>query len=100
MITAYISTLAFVVILFLTLRDIRIFHRTNIYAYRKGALRGLIAGFIALIGLMLSINPDISPTIGLLLTFIAVMINKKEAREDIFTHNETTLQRFLGAGNK
>lgn len=98
MIAGYIAALGFGVILFLTLRDIRIFHRTRILSYRRGALRGLLASTVALLGLMLASNPMLNPNIGLLLTFIAVMLNKKEeAREDVFIHGESTLERLLGA---
>jgi len=94
-ISVLISALAFTVILFLTLRDIRIFRTTGIVSYRKGALRGLFASSIALLGLMVSENPN-TQDMGLLLAFIAVFLNKKGVREDIFTHNETASQRLFG----
>jgi len=95
-ISVLVSALAFIVILFLTLRDIRIFRATGIVSYRKGALRGLFASSIALFGLMLTENPN-TQDMGLLLALIAVFLNKKGVRVDIFTHNETATQRFFGA---
>lgn len=47
----YIALFGFVSIIFLTLRDIRIYHRTKLESYRKGALRGMVAGALAWIGL-------------------------------------------------
>ncbi|MHC1572822.1 MAG: hypothetical protein ACXQTM_03400 [Methanosarcinales archaeon] len=91
-----VSVFAFTVILFLTLRDICIFRATRVVSYRRGALRGLFASSIALFGLMLTESPD-SQDMGLLLSFIAVFLNKKGVREDVFTHNETAFQRFIGA---
>ncbi len=91
-----VTALAFTVILFLTLRDIRIFRTTGIVSYRRGAVRGLFVSSIALLGLMVAENPD-TQNVGLLLSFIAVFLNKKGVREDVFTHNETASQRFFGA---
>ena len=36
-----IAMLAYFVVLFLTLRDVRIFRRTGYRSYRKGAMKGL-----------------------------------------------------------
>ncbi len=88
----YIAIAAYIVILFLTLRDIRIYRRTGFLSYRKGAIKGLIASSIALIGAILTMN---RPEAGLLIVFLGLYFNSKGVREKVFS-NATTLERFTG----
>ena len=95
MIYEYIAAFGFGVIIFLTLRDIRIYHRTRIEAYRKGALRGMIAGALALVGMgVTAANPE-NPSIGLTIILVAVYINGKGRREDVFG-DAPLISRVLG----
>lgn len=84
--------MAYLVVLFLTLRDIRIFRRTRIMSYRKGALKGIISSFVMLIGIILTI---IKPELGLLVVFVGLYINRKGQREIVF-RQANTLDRLLG----
>ncbi len=88
----YIAAFGFAAILFLTLRDIRIFHRTKIESYRKGALRGMIAGALAWIGMIVTLG---NPSIGLTIVLVAVYLNGKGKREDVFG-NTPLIKRVLG----
>ncbi len=88
----YIAAFGFVVIIFLTLRDIRIYHRTRIESYRKGALRGMIAGALALVGMGVTAA---NPSIGLTIVLVAVYINGKGRREDVFG-DAPLIKRVLG----
>ncbi|WP_410508145.1 hypothetical protein RSJ42_15365 [Methanosarcina hadiensis] len=87
-----IAMLAYIVVLFLTIRDIRIFKRTGYISYRKGALKGLAASSLVLIG---AISIEVKPEIGLLIVLLGLSINRKGTREPVFT-NAGTLDRFLG----
>ena len=87
-----IAMFAYFVVLFLTLRDIRIFKRTGYRSYRKGALRGLAASSLILIG---AIAVEAKPHLGLLIVLIGLFINRKGIRERVFT-SAGTLDRFLG----
>ncbi|MBN2110279.1 MAG: hypothetical protein JW705_04235 [Methanosarcinaceae archaeon] len=88
----YISMLAYFVILLLTLRDIRIFRRTGIDSYRKGALKGIAASTVTLFGVL--ITPG-NPEPGLFIVFIGLFINRKGVREKVF--NEAgTIDRLFG----
>jgi len=87
-----IAMLAYFVVLFLTLRDVRIFKRTGYRSYRKGALRGLAASSLVLMG---AITVGAKPDLGLLIVLIGLFINRKGVRERVFT-NAGTLDRFLG----
>ncbi len=96
----YIAAFGFFSIIFLTLRDIRIFRRTKVESYRKGALRGMLAGALALVGLNVTV---VNPSVGLTITLVAVYINGKGKREDVFGDaplmkrvlGETTVQRNI-----
>ncbi len=87
-----IAMLAYFVVLFLTVRDIRIFKRTGYISYRKGALKGLAASSLILIG---AISIEIKPEIGLLMVLCGLTVNRKGARETVFT-TAGTVDRFLG----
>ena len=87
-----IAMFAYFVVLFLTLRDIRIFKRTGYLSYRKGALRGLAASSLILIG---AVSVEAKPELGLLIVLMGLFVNRKGAREKVFT-GAGTLDRFLG----
>ncbi len=88
----YIALFGFAAIIFLTLRDIRIFHRTKIESYRKGALRGMIAGALAWVGMVVTLG---NPSIGLTIVLVAIYLNGKGKREDVFG-NAPLAKRVLG----
>jgi Na+/proline symporter len=88
----YIAAFGFAAIIFLTLRDIRIFHRTKIESYRKGALRGMVAGALAWVGMI--VTPG-NPSIGLTIVLVAIYINGKGKREDVFG-DAPLIKRVLG----
>ncbi len=92
MIYVYIAAFGFFSIIFLTLRDIRIFRRTKIESYRKGALRGMLAGVLALVGLNVTV---VNPSVGLTITLVAVYLNGKGKREDVFG-DAPLMKRVLG----
>ena len=92
MIYVYIAAFGFFSIIFLTIRDIRIFRRTKIESYRKGALRGMLAGALALVGLNVTV---VNPSVGLTITLVAVYLNGKGKREDVFG-NAPLMKRVLG----
>ncbi len=88
----FLAVLAFTVIIFLTARDIRIFKRTKLESYRKGSIRGIIAACIAMLALVTSV---LSPQLALLLILIALLINIKKQREDVFG-DASTWDRLTG----
>ena len=88
----YIAIAAYCVVLFLTLRDIRIFRRTRFDSYRKGAIKGIVASTVVLLGIIVvEINADI----GLVIVFIGLYINRKGMRENVF-NEANTVERLLG----
>jgi hypothetical protein len=91
----YIAMLAYFVVLFLTLRDVRIFKRTGYRSYRKGAMKGLMASTVTLLGaIIITTNPNLV-MLGMLVVLLGLYINRKGVRERVFT-NAGTLDRVLG----
>ncbi|MFZ3383404.1 MAG: hypothetical protein WA144_05720 [Candidatus Methanoperedens sp.] len=91
----YIAAFVFVSIIFLTLRDIRIYRRTKLVSYRKGALRGMIMGGLAYIGMIFTVANPGNETIGLTIQLVAIYFNKKGKREDVFG-DAPLMKRVLG----
>lgn len=83
---------AYIVVLFLTLRDIRIFKRTHLASYRKGAMKGLVASSVILVGIIVV---GVKPDLGLLIVLIGLYINRKGFREDVF-RDTVAMDRLLG----
>lgn len=92
-----IAMLAYFVVLFLTLRDVRIFRRTGYRSYRKGAMKGLMASTVTLIGAIIIVEAgqNLGPQLGLLVVLLGLYLNRKGVRERVFT-NAGTLDRVLG----
>ena len=88
----YIAIAAYCVVLFLTLRDIRIFRRTRFDSYRKGAIKGIVASTVILLGIIVV---EVNAEIGLVIVFIGLYINRKGMRENVFNEANTT-ERLLG----
>lgn len=88
----YIAIAAYCVVLFLTLRDIRIFRRTRFDSYRKGAIKGIVASTVVLLGIIVV---ELNAEIGLVIVFIGLYINRKGMRENVFNEANTT-ERLLG----
>jgi hypothetical protein len=90
-----IAMLAYFVVLFLTLRDVRIFRRTGYRSYRKGAMKGLMASTVTLIGAIIVEAGSNLAQLGLLVVLLGLYLNRKGVRERVFT-NAGTLDRVLG----
>ena len=91
----YISAFAYVTILYLTLRDLRIFRRTGYFSYRKGAFKGIIASTLVLIGILLMQMIPAFALGGFGIVFLGLMTNQKGKREKVFTTAKAPA-RFLG----
>ena len=94
-VSVYIAAFGFASIIFLTLRDIRIYRRTKLVSYRKGALRGMITGGLAWIGMIFTAGNPGFETIGLTIVLVAIYFNKKGKREDVFG-DAPLMKRILG----
>ncbi len=89
----YIALFGAAVVFFLWLRDTRIFYRTGLPGYRKGAYRGILFGALAILGVAVTIYS--LELLGLGLILAALYLQGREEREKIWG-SEETLDRFLG----
>ena len=91
--SVYIAAFGFVSIIFLTLRNIRIFRRTKLESYRKAALRGMIMGALAWLGMIVTGTGN--EQIGLGIVFIAIIFLGFGKHEDVFG-DAPVMKRVLG----
>ena len=90
----YIALFGAFAIIFLWLRDARIFFRTGLAGYRKTAYQGVIYGALATLGVAFTIYSLDLLGIGVILG--ALYLQGRIEREKIWG-SEGTLQRFLGS---
>jgi hypothetical protein len=95
MIYIYIAAFGFISIMFLTLRDIRIYRRTKLDSYRKGALRGMLTGGLAWFGMIVTAGNPGYESVGLTMVLVAVYFNNKGKREDVFG-DAPLMKRVIG----
>lgn len=92
----YIAVFGALAVIFLWLRDARIFYRTGLRGYRKAAYWGVLYGALALLGLEIARYVPDFEILGLGLILAALYLQTSRKKEQVWT-NEDTLQRFLGS---
>ena len=92
----YIAVFGALAVIFLWLRDARIFYRTGLRGYRKAAYWGVLYGALALLGLEIARYVPDFELLGLGLILAALYLQTSRKKEQVWT-NEETLQRFLGS---
>jgi len=92
----YIAVFGALAVIFLWLRDARIFYRTGLRGYRKAAYWGVLYGALALLGVEIARYVPDFELLGLGLILAALYLQTSRKKEQIWT-NENTLQRFLGS---
>ena len=92
----YIAIFGALAVIFLWLRDARIFFRTGLRGYRKAAYWGVLYGALALLGFEIAgYVPDFE-ILGLGLILAALYLQTSRKKEQVWK-NETTMERFLGS---
>ncbi|OPX63680.1 MULTISPECIES: ABC transporter permease [unclassified Methanoregula] len=91
----YVAVFGAAVVLFLWLRDARIFFRTGLPGYRKAAYHGVLYGALASLGMMITLTTPAFEILGLGLILAALYLQGRIIREKVW-NNEDTLDRFLG----
>jgi len=92
----YIAIFGTAAVVFLWLRDARIFWRTGLSGYRKAAYWGVLYGALALLGLQIARYVTDFEILGLGLILAAIYLQTNREKEKIWK-NEDTLTRFLGS---
>jgi len=93
----YVAMFGAAVVIFLWLRDARIFFRTGLSGYRKAAYWGVLYGALATFGVICTIMlAAFTEMIGLGLILAALYLQGRHEREPVWK-NEGKFQRFLGS---
>jgi hypothetical protein len=83
-----------VAVIFLWLRDARIFYRTGLPGYRKAAYQGVLFGALGTLGVECALADLELPGLGLILA--ALYLQGRIAREKIW-ESESTVERLFGS---
>jgi len=89
----YVALFGAMAIVFLWLRDVRIFYRTGLAGYRTAAYRGVIFSALATLGVFFTVS--LLELLGLGIILGALYLQGRTEREKVWVH-EGTLDRFLG----
>jgi len=92
----YVAMFGTAAVLFLWLRDARIFFRTGLSGYRKAAYHGVAYGALATLGAAVTHSMHIFELLGLGLILAALYLQGRIEREKIWG-SEETLTRLLGS---
>lgn len=92
----YIAIFGTAAVIFLWLRDARIFFRTGLPGYRKAAYWGVAYGVIASLGLQIAWYLPDYEILGLGLILGALFLQSNREKEKVWK-KEGTLDRFLGS---
>lgn len=92
----FVAAFGTAAVIFLWLRDARIYYRTGLPGYRKAAYLGIIFGAVATLGLQVTIHAPEFELFGLGLILLALYLLVSRKKENVWK-NEGALQRFLGS---
>ena len=93
----YVAGFGAAVVLFLWLRDARIFFRTGLSGYRKAAYWGVLYGALATFGVICTILlVAFTEMIGIGVVLLALYLQGRIEREKIWK-NEGTMERLIGS---
>lgn len=90
----YVAIFGAIAIVFLWLRDVRIFYRTGLTGYRKAAYGGVAYSALATLGVFFTMY--MLELLGLGLILGALYLQGRIEREKVWG-SEGTLQRFFGS---
>ena len=92
----YVAMFGAAAVLFLWLRDARIFFRTGLPGYRKAAYHGVGYGALATLGGAVTLTMPDFELLGLGLILLAMYLQGRIVREKVWG-KEDTFTRFLGS---
>jgi hypothetical protein len=92
----YIAMFGTAAVIFLWLRDARIFFRTGLPGYRTAAYHGVLYGALASLGLMVTLTMENFEILGLGLILAGMYLQGRIGREKIWKQ-ESTFERFFGS---
>jgi hypothetical protein len=93
----YVAYFGTAVVIFLWLRDARIFFRTGLAGYRKAAYWGVLYGALGTLGALITLAGESVEIFGLALILAALYLQGRMEREKVFSGKEPALDRALGS---
>ena len=92
----YVALFGEIAVIFLWLRDIRIFYLTGLPGYRKAAYYGVLYGALATFGILIALTDAGFEVVGIGVVMAALFLQERNKKEKIWT-KETTWERFFGS---
>lgn len=96
----YVAFFGAAAVIFLWLRDARIFFRTGLAGYRKAAYRGVLYGALGTLGVLFALAGESFEILGLAIILAALYLQGRMEREKIWTGREPALDRTLGSAKR
>ncbi|MGA2105381.1 MAG: ABC transporter permease [Methanoregula sp.] len=96
----YVAYFGEAVVIFLWLRDARIFFRTGLPGYRKAAYHGVLYGALGTLGLLCTIAGKTFELLGLGIILAALYLQSRIVREKVWNGTESTLERVIGSAGR
>jgi len=92
----YVALFGEIAVIFLWLRDIRIFYLTGLPGYRKAAYDGVLYGALATFGLLIALTYSGIEVVGIGIIMAALFLQERNKKEKIW-NNENMWERFTGS---
>jgi hypothetical protein len=92
----YVALFGAIAVIFLWLRDARIYYRTGLPGYRKAARYGVLYGALATFGFLIALLGSSAEVLGIGIVMAALFLRDRGTREKIWK-DESTTERFLGS---
>jgi len=96
----YVAGFGVAVTIFLWLRDLRIFYRTGLSGYRKAGYLGVPYTALALLGFFVTAYAEAWEYLGLGLVLLALYLQGRVERENVWLHGEGARERFFGSAER
>ena len=93
----YVAYFGAAAVIFLWLRDARIFFRTGLSGFRKAAYWGVLYGALGTLGVIITLAGESVEILGLAIILAALYLQGRMTREKVFTGKEPALDRALGS---
>lgn len=92
----YVALFGAIAVIFLWLRDARIYYRTGLPGYRKAARYGVLYGALATFGFLIALLGSSAEVLGIGIVMAALFLRDRGTREKVWK-DESTAERFLGS---
>jgi hypothetical protein len=92
----YVTLFGAIAVIFLWLRDARIYYRTGLPGYRKAARYGVLYGALATFGFLIALLGSSAEVLGIGIVMAALFLRDRGTREKVWK-DESTTERFLGS---